>query len=609
MLLAFISIGLTHAIEVRKLDPAFWWAGMKNTELQVLLYGDQIARCEVSLSSKEVRIKEIVRLENPNYLLIYMDLTGAKPQSFEILLQRGKEKKTVPYELKARKAGSSERPGFNAGDVLYLIMPDRFANGDPNNDVIPGMRENKVDRSDPFARHGGDLKGIADHLDYLQDLGVTAIWLNPTQENDMASGSYHGYAITDYYQVDRRFGSNEDFRQLVDQAHQKGMKVVMDMIFNHCGSENTLFTDMPSRDWFNFPEKYVQTSYKTATQYDPYVSAYDKKKALDGWFVESMPDFNQRNRHVARYLTQTSIWWIEYAGINGIRQDTHPFADFDGMAAWCREVTEEYPDFNIVGETWYKNNAAIAFWQKDSKLAAPRNSNLRCVMDFPLLFTMEKAFEEETDWDNGLTRLHEYLGQDFIYTNPQELLVFFDNHDTSRFFKTKESTKNTDRFRQAFAFLLTTRGIPEIYYGTEIRMAADKSEGDGALRADFPGGWNGDARNAFSAAGRTKEQNETYDYLRRLLHWRQGNEVIAKGSLKHFVVDPLKGIYIYERKLNNKSVVIILNGTSKEQVLPLEPYREVLPKTEAKEIIVNRTVSLSSALELQPREVLILEFN
>lgn len=608
LILTWVGIGLTHAIEVRKLEPAFWWAGMKNTELQILLYGEQIARCEATLSSGTVRIKEVVRLENPNYLFLYLDLTEAKPQSFEIRLQRGKEKKAIPYELKAREAGSAKRAGFNAEDVLYLVMPDRFANGDARNDVIPGMREGKVDRTDPFARHGGDLKGIADHLDYLHDLGVTALWLNPTQENDMPSGSYHGYAITDYYRIDRRLGSNEDFRRLVDLAHQKGMKVVMDMIFNHCGSENTLFTDMPSCDWFNFPEKYEQTSYKTTVQYDPYVSAYDKKKALDGWFVESMPDFNQRNRHVARYLTQTSIWWIEYAGINGIRQDTHPFTDFDAMSEWCREVTEEYPDFNIVGETWYKNNAAIAFWQKDSKLAAPRNSHLRCVMDFPLLFTMEKAFEEETDWNNGLVRLYEYLGQDFIYTDPLELLVFFDNHDTSRFFKTRESAKNTDRFKQAFAFLLTTRGIPEIYYGTEIRMAADKSEGDGALRADFPGGWNGDAQNAFTAEGRTAAQNETYDYLRKLLHWRQGNEVIAKGSLKHFAVDPAKGVYVYERKLGNQSVVVILNGTSREQQLSLVPYRDILPLPEAKEVISDRTITLSDKLMLKSREVLILEF-
>lgn len=609
LLIIFVLTCISNllAIEIKKLEPQFWWAGMKNSELQILMYGDNISRSDVSISAKEISINEIVRFENNNYLLIYLDLSEAKPQTFDILLKRGKEKKIVPYELKQREDGSSNRSGFNSNDVLYLIMPDRFSNGNSSNDIVKGMREARIDRSDSFARHGGDLKGIMNHLDYIENLGVTAIWLNPTQENDMAEGSYHGYAITDYYNVDRRFGTNDDFLKMTDMAHSKGLKVVMDMIFNHCGSENYLFKDMPSKDWFNFPDKYIQTTYKTTVQYDPYASNYDTKMALDGWFVESMPDFNQRNRHVARYLIQSSLWWIEFAGLNGIRQDTHPYADFNFMSNWCKEVNEEYPDFNIVGETWYGNNVAIAYWQKDSKLAGSRNSNLRSVMDFPLMDVMTKAFDEETDFGTGMTRLYEYLGQDVVYKNPQELLIFLDNHDTSRFLKNENDASNLARFRQAYAFLLTTRGIPEIYYGGEILMHADKSNGDGALRADFPGGWSSDSRNAFNQSDRTEKENEAFNYLKKLLQWRRGNDIIAKGTLKHFV--PYNKVYVYERKYNGKSVVVILNGTDQKSIVDLSVFKEIIPRNSAVDVISGKTIDLTNQLTLEGRDVLILEFS
>lgn len=602
--------GLQHSVSaagIKKVAPAFWWAGMKNPELQVLLYGDNISSSDVTISSKDVMLRDIVKQENPNYLILYMDLSEAAPQTFDIILKQGKKQTIVPYEIKQRKAGASDIKGFNSSDVLYLIMPDRFSNGDPSNDIIPGMLEAKVDRNEPFARHGGDLKGIENHLDYLSDLGVTAIWLNPTQENDMKEGSYHGYAITDYYQVDRRFGSNEEFCKLVEQSHAKGMKVVMDMIFNHCGSENYLFKDMPSKDWFNYKGNYVQTTFQTATQCDPYAADYAKKIAVDGWFTQVMPDLNQRNYHVATYLIQSSIWWIEYAGLNGIRQDTHPYADFDMMAHWCKEVTEEYPDFNIVGETWLGNNVQISFWQKDSKLAAPKNSNLRTVMDFPLMEHMNKAFDEETtDWNSGLFRLYEYLSQDMVYADPMNLLTFLDNHDTSRFYRNDEDTKNLNRYKQALAFLLTTRGIPQLYYGTEILMAADKANGDGLLRCDFPGGWKGDPRDCFNAANRTAQQTDAFVYTQKLLQWRKGNETIAKGSLKHYA--PNKGVYAYERKYGNKSVVVFLNGNDREQTIDLTPYKEILPKTSANEVLTDKKVELGKELTLENRGIMVLEF-
>lgn len=596
-----------RAMEIKKVAPSFWWAGMKNPELQILLYGEELALSDVSVSGEGIYLKETVRQDNPNYLLLYFDLSEAKAQTFQILLKSGKKERRISYELKARGRKGEEVKGFTSEDVLYLIMPDRFANGCPENDVIDGMREKTVNRADGFARHGGDLQGISNHLDYIADLGATAIWLNPTQENDMESGSYHGYAITDYYQIDRRFGSNEDFCALVEKAHEKDLKVVMDMIFNHCGSENYLFKDKPSKEWFNYRSNYVQTSFKTASVMDIHASAYEKKIATDGWFASVMPDFNQRNRHVARYLIQSSVWWIEYAGINGIRQDTHPYADFDFMSQWCKEVLDEYPYFNIVGETWLNSNVLVSYWQKDSRLAAPLNSNLPTVMDFPLQALMNQAFDEETsEWGGGLYKLYDYQTQDLVYANPMNLLTFLDNHDTSRFAQTDEMAKNLKRYKQAMVFLLTTRGIPQIYYGTEILMTGDKGKGDGDLRKDFPGGWQGDARDCFVKDGRTALENEAFEFTRRLLNWRKGNQVIGKGNLKHYSIQ--NGVYVYRREFNGKSVVVILNGTEDSKELDLTPYQEILPKQTATDVLTGKNVNLSGKLHLNGRENLLLNF-
>ena len=596
-----------RAMEIKKVAPSFWWAGMKNPELQILLYGEDLALSDVSVSGEGIYLKETVRQDNPNYLLLYLDLSEAKAQTFQILLKHGKKKLQIPYELKSRVRRGEDVKGFTSEDVLYLIMPDRFANGNPENDVVDGMREKKIDRADSFARHGGDIQGISNHLDYIADLGVTAIWLNPTQENDMESGSYHGYAITDYYQIDRRFGSNEDFCALVEKAHERNLKVVMDMIFNHCGSENYLFKDKPSKEWFNYHSNYVQTSFKTASVMDIHASAFEKKIATDGWFTSVMPDFNQRNRHVARYLIQSSIWWIEYAGINGIRQDTHPYADFDFMSQWCKEVLDEYPYFNIVGETWLNSNVLVSYWQKDSKLAAPLNSNLPTVMDFPLQALINQAFDEETgEWGGGLYKLYDYQTQDLVYANPMNLLTFLDNHDTSRFAQTDEMAKNLKRYKQAMVFLLTTRGIPQIYYGTEILMTGDKGKGDGDLRKDFPGGWQGDTRNCFAKNGRTALENEAFEFTRQLLNWRKGNQVIGKGSLKHYSIQ--NGVYVYQREFNGKSVVIIMNGTDDSKELDLAPYQEILPRENALDVLTGKNVNLSGKLCLDGRENLILNF-
>ena len=603
----FSCSSLFAATAIKEVAPAFWWAGMKNPELQVMLYGEHIASAEVSISSKDIMLQEVVKQENPNYLLLYMNISEAAPQKFEIILKQGKKQTVVPYELKQRKPSASEVEGFNSSDVLYLIMPDRFANGDVSNDIIPGMLEAKVDRNDPFARHGGDLKGIENQLDYMANLGVTSIWLNPIQENDMKEGSYHGYAITDYYQVDRRFGSNEEFRSLVEQAHSKGLKVVMDMIFNHCGDQNYLFKDMPSKDWFNFKGNYVQTTFKTATPSDPYASDYAKKIVVDGWFSECMPDFNQRNRHVATYLIQSSIWWIEYAGINGIRQDTHPYADFNMMSEWCKAVTEEYPDFNIVGETWIGSNVLVSYWQKDSKVAAPKNSYLRTVMDFPLMNAMQEAFSVSTpNRARHLNKLYTSLAQDYLYPYPDNIMTFADNHDTERF--ATSIGKDVELYKSAMGFLLTTRGIPQLYYGTELMMNGDV-EGiytSNTNRKEMNGGWERDARNVFTAKGRTTEENEVFNYVSKLLNWRKQTSVVQHGKLMHF--KPQDGIYVYFRYDDSDCVMVAINGNDTDKTLDTARFAEMLQGyTKGMNVETDETYNQLSTLVLKKKSTLILQ--
>ena len=582
-------------------EPAFWWSGMKNPELQLMVYGENIASFRPSVSYPGVKLKSSVALESPNYLLVYLDVENAQPGTFDITFTKDKKQIKMPYELKARKKDACKIKGFDSSDVLYLIMPDRFANGDPSNDNLVMKTAYKTDRNDPSARHGGDLAGIEKHLDYIEDLGVTAIWLNPVLENDMQGGSYHGYATTNYYRVDPRFGTNEDYVRLIDKTHAKGMRVVMDMIFNHCGSDHIWMKDVPSKDWFNNLDKYVETSHVKEVYFDPYASEYDTKRMVDGWFVPSMPDLNQRNPHVATYLIQNSIWWIEYSGVDGIRQDTYPYADYKMMVDWCNAIYREYPDYNIVGEAWMNQTMGTAFWQKDSKLNERGNTMLKSVMDFRLMGLSHSAFFGDA---GGMQALYEHLAYDYAYADIYNVLRFLDNHDTDRFLPAMP--EKLDAFKQGIAFMLTIPGIPQFYYGTELLMNGTKQKGDGYIRLDVPGGWPGDAVNQFEASGRTDIQNEAWNYMQKLLKWRKGNEVIAKGKMKHFV--PQNGVYVYARNLNGKQVVVIMNGNAKESVLPLDRYDEVLKGyTSGKDVITGKVVSLQKEVTLGAKDVLVLE--
>ncbi len=585
--------------------PLCWYSGMETPVFQLLIHGDNISDMTPSLENATgLSIDEVVKVENPNYLILYIDTKGAGPQQFQVKLTNGKRKAVFDYELKQKVPFN--RKSFDASDVVYLLMPDRFANGAAQNDVVAGMRETVCDSNIPMARHGGDLKGMTDRLDYLAELGITAIWPTPVLENDMEVESYHGYAITNYYNVDPRFGTNEDYRNFVSQAHQRGIKVIKDLVFNHCGSFNPLFTDMPQKDWFNFDGQYVQSSYRTAAVADVNASQFDRTRTVDGWFVKTMPDWNQKNRLVRDYLIQTSIWWIEYAQIDGIRQDTYPYCDFDAMVEWCERIEKEFPGFNIVGEAWINNNVGVSVWQKDSKLAS-RNSKLKSVMDFPLMSLLNYVCDENTDaWDHGFARLYEYLGQDGVFADTNHLLTFLDNHDTDRFQKNEVMANDTTRYKQALSLLLTLRGIPQLYYGNEVGMAANKSKGDGALRQNFPGGWPGDANDAFSPEGRTDLQNWYYNTTRNLLQWRKTNEAVHYGKLTHFHVRD--GVYVYARTYKGKTVTVLINGTKDSATIQLEPYQEVLPAKSALNIINHQTVNLNQTLVLRPKEVIILDF-
>jgi glycosidase len=577
---------------------------MEEPELQLMVYGENIAGYTPETTSKNVRIKETVRLESPNYLILYLDISESSPETFDILFTNGKEKISYSYELKERNPDRYNIKSFDASDVLYLIMPDRFANGDPSNDRIPMRMPYKVDRNDPNARHGGDLKGISDRLDYLSNLGVTAIWLNPVLENDMEGGSYHGYATTDYYRVDPRFGSNEEYAELIAGAHSKEMKVVMDMIFNHCGSDHPWMKDVPSSDWFNNLDEYVQTSHMKEMYFDPYASEYDKSRMTDGWFVPTMPDLNQRNRHVAKYLIQNSIWWIEYSGVNGIRQDTYPYADYEMMIDWIEAVEKEYPQYNIVGEAWLNNPVGTSFWQRNSPLN-PNNAKLKSVMDFRFMGLSHTAFFEETgEWNGGLHGIFEHMAYDFIYPDIYNVLRFLDNHDTDRFLK--EYPSGLSGWKQGIAFLLTMPGIPQIYYGAELLMYGNKSRSDGDVRLDVPGGWPEDKADYFTSKGRDELRNEAFDFMKKLLHWRQGNDVIAYGRMKHYVLQ--KGVYVYERYLGDKNVLVFMNGTSGEVEINLNRYAESTGnRSEWIDLLSGRNILLGKTLTLAAREVLVLE--
>ena len=611
----FIALSLTFIcgtssfagkIKLDHVEPMFWWANMTNPKLQVMVHGENISDCRVAIDYPGVTVERVIKTDNPNYLFVNLLIDkSAKAGTFDILFtNKGKTKATYNYELKQRRAGSADRKGFDTSDVVYLTMPDRFSNGNPDNDSVDGMND-KLDRANPDGRHGGDIQGIINHLDYLQELGITAIWNTPLMEDNMDKVSYHTYAISDFYKIDARYGSNEDYARLSAEAKKRGIKLIIDIVTNHSASAHWWMTDLPSKDWVHtFPE-FTNSNHRKSTTNDPYVSKVDYDLNFNGWFDTSMPDLNQKNDLLLTYLTQNTIWWIEFADLGGVRVDTYPYNDKAAMAVYAGAIMAEYPNFNVVGETWLSTAAEISYWQEDALNHDGYNSKLPCVMDFSLLEAMTKAFDEKQNWNTGLIRLYNSLSFDYLYPHPENLFTFMENHDTDRMMTVLNGDMR--KYKMLMSFLLTTRGIPQLYYGGEILMEGRKSDGDGVMRIDFPGGWEGDERNAFTKEGRTDRENEAFDFLKKLLNYRKDNPVLHTGKLKHFV--PQDETYVYFRSNDEKTIMVIMNNDEeKSKTVDRKRFDEVMSGfTSAKNVMTDEKLNDISTIEVPAKSVMILE--
>jgi glycosidase len=589
-----------------KVEPPFWWVGMTNPNLQLMVYEEGVGSAAVSTNSMDLKIVGVHDAESPNYLFIDLEisreaLSGTYPLT--LTLADGSSK-TIEYELKERRPGSTWRKGFNSSDVIYLITPDRFANGDPANDEIAGMKEG-LNRAEPYGRHGGDIKGILDHLDYIKDMGFTSVWLNPILENDQPQWSYHGYSTTDFYRVDPRFGTNEEYLALSQALKDMGMGMIMDVIVNHCGDQHWWMQDPPFSDWFNRQDKpFMETTHRKTTLRDPYVSSYDRKALTEGWFVATMPDLNQRNPFMATYLIQNSIWWIEYADLYGLRQDTYsyPFRDF--MTDWSCAIMDEYPNFNIVGEEWVKDAAIISYWQRDKVNSDGYFSCTPSLMDFPMCLNLADALKEKEDFFTGFIKLYEGLAEDYVYAHPEDLVIFPDNHDMSRIFTRVE--EDLDKFKQAVAYILTMRGVPQLYYGTEILMDNTGTDSHGVIRSDYPGGWKEDHVNAFTSEGLSQTSQEVRSWLKSLLQWRKDKTVIHNGDLMHFV--PTDSTYTFVRYDDDDKVVVILNKNTEAIEMRTDRYSEILPQgSTLRNVLTGEKIKWEPTVILPAEPVFILE--
>lgn len=601
------TLGATAAERVERIEPVSWWVGMKDDRLQLMVHGERVAEFEPSLEYAGVSIAGVERVTNPNYLFVNLRIApDTTPGTLTIDFRKGGRRiASRRYTLSAREPGSAQRVGFGPQDVMYLVTPDRFANGDPTNDTVAGLRD-KLDRNDPFARHGGDLRGIAQHLDYVADMGFTQLWLNPVLENAQPEASYHGYAITDFYRVDPRLGTNEGYRQLAAEARRRNIGLVQDIVLNHCGSEHWWMRDPPAPDWFNKEGRFEPTRHVREALQDPHSAEADRRDFEEGWFVETMPDLNQRNPYLATYLIQNTLWWIEYAGLSGLRVDTYPYSNRAFLTEWSRRVMQEYPRINVVAEEWSGSPVTVSYWQRGRHPADGYVSYLPGLFDFPLHEAVLLALEEKEDWGTGLRRIYRVLAADALYPDPYNLVVFPDNHDVNRIFTTLD--ERADLVRMALAFYLTTRGIPQIFYGTEILMASPGAKNDGIIRSDFPGGWAGDAKSAFTGRDLTGPEREMRDYVRALLQWRRTASAVRDGTLTHFV--PHDGVYVYFRHDDTQTVMVIMNNNDEARSVETARFGEMIgTATRGTEVLSRQVHDITQRIATPPRSVTILELH
>jgi glycosidase len=607
-----LFIFLIHATcfsQIERVEPPFWYSNMNLSSVQIMFYGKNIAFNTVSVSNNII-IQSIQKTENPNYLFVTINTKDVTPQNLTFTFKNDKNRTfTKNYEIKKRRENSKFRQGFNSSDLVYLLMPDRFANGNPDNDSSASTTE-KADRNLPGGRHGGDIAGIIQNIDYLQQLGVTAVWPTPLCEDNDAAYSYHGYGQSDVYKIDPRYGTNEEYLQMSAELHQRGMKNIMDYVTNHWGWNHWMLKDLPTYNWIHQFPGFAQSNYRMTTQFDINASQIDTKYCMDGWFVKSMPDLNQSNPLVLNYLTQNAIWWIEYADLDGLRVDTYSYNDKEGISKWTKAITDEYPNFNIVGEIWMHDQAQMAYWQKDSKIGAIQNYNsyLPSVMDFTLHDAISSVFNEnDSSWHKGIIKVYENFTNDFLYPNTNNLLVFAENHDTNRF---NEIYKNDlSKYKMAMTLLATTRGIPQIYYGSEIGMAGNKDKlGDAAIRQDFPGGWKTDSKNAFSKTGRKEEEQQYFEFTSKIFNWRKDKAVIHSGKLKHYI--PENNVYVYFRYNENESVMVVINNNPEKQKINPNKLSESLNGYQSgTDVVTNKKWIINEDLEIEGKSVFVFELN
>ena len=599
-----LEVKLSNQIE--RVEPPNWWVGMKTGDLQLLVYGKNISDYVPVINSSNLKLVSTEKVKNKNYLFLNISISkNAEPENIEInFLNDNIIVDRYKFSLLERKENSSKVEGFNNSDVMYLITPDRYVNGDPENDDVEYMYE-RPNRDNNRGLHGGDIQGIINNLDYIEDLGFTTIWLNPVLENNMKKSSYHGYSTTDYYKIDPRFGTNELFKELSLKSKEKGIKLVMDLIPNHCGSEHWFFLDPPMDDWINNQSGFKQTSHNRETVQDIYASEIDKKEHADGWFVETMPDLNQKNKKMSKYLIQNTLWWIEYAELSGIRVDTYPYSDKDFMSDWTFSVMNEYPNFNIVGEEWSDSPIVISYWQKDKINHDGYVSYLPTLMDFPLQISFAEALTDDFNWGKGFIKPYKTLASDFLYSNPNNLLIFPDNHDMARFYT--QVNNDLDLFKMGIVYYSTMRGIPQFYYGTEILMNSDENPGDhGLIRTEFPGGWPDHSKNAFTGDGLSYEELQTQSFFKEILNWRKANEVIHNGKLIQFA--PKDEIYSYFRILNDKMVWVIFNRNNSSKTLETSRFDELISNKEfGYDVLNKKSISIKNNIVIEKKSALIIE--
>jgi len=601
-LLSFVFCQKINAQIVDRMEPSKWWVGMHFTELQIMLYGKNIADYSVEFKDNALIINRKIKTDNPNYLFLYVETQGAKAGTYQLNIWKGREKQTLDFKLYNRVPNSANRVSFSSADAVYLLMPDRFANGNPANDNLPNYIQ-KVDRKTPGARHGGDIQGIIEKVPYLANLGITALWTTPMFENNDTEYSYHHYATSDYYKIDERLGTTEDYKRLSEVCHLNNIKLIIDIVPNHCGSSHWWLKDLPAKDWFHIWEKYTATNYRLNPHTDIHAAEIDKEILTKGWFSHNMPDFNLENPLVFDYLSQVYVYWIELVGIDGIRVDTYPYNDINLASLFIKSIRAEYPRMTIVGECWLKTPSEIAFYQSGTFNHKNFNSQMQSVMDFPLKDVFETALTEEDAWDKGLIKFYNHFAMDFVYRNPNMIMNFLDNHDITRYSVTVK--KDVAAYKMALAILCTTRGYPQIYYGTEIMLDGTENSYEGA-RFDFPGGWKEDKRNAFTEEGRTAVENEIFRYLQKLLHFRKSSTALQTGEMKHFI--PQNGTYFYFRYNDNQLVMVAVNNSKQSKTVDLERFNEMnIIGSQAVEVTTGQKYSLNKTLTIPARTALVLE--